>query len=112
MLSSPWRRYADHQVAPLGRSLTQVACPWRNGRIERFFGTFKEAIERIVVVDNELAHRLIEFRAFYNHARTHQHFGGRTPAEAWNCVAKAHIESEFIELWGGALAGWHFPMRE
>ena len=87
-------------------------CPWPNGRIERFFGTFKAAIRRIVVAGVDLPHRLIEFRAFYNHARPHQHLDGRTPAEAWRGVAKAHGEGKFIELWSGVLSGWHFPLRE
>ena len=47
-----------------------------------------------------------------SHARTRQHLGGRIPAEAWLGVAKACGDGEFIELWGGALAGWYFPMRE
>lgn len=86
--------------------------PWRNGHSERFFGTFKAAIAHIVVMDSELAHRLIEFLAFYNHARTHQHLGGRTPAEAWLGVAKAYGDGEFIDLWHGALCGWYFLLGE
>ena len=52
----------------------QVACPWMNGRIERFFGTFKAAIRQVVVLGAEdLCVRLVEFRAFYNHVNAHQH---------------------------------------
>ncbi|WP_153242690.1 integrase core domain-containing protein, partial [Frateuria defendens] len=45
-------------------------CPWQNGRIERFFGTLKHHLDRIAIVDkDELRTKLIEFRAWYNHAR-------------------------------------------
>lgn len=38
-----------------------------NGRIKRFFGTFKAAIRQVVVLGaGDLRVRLIEFRAFYN----------------------------------------------
>ena len=62
----------------------QLHCPWQNGRIERFFGTFKRALKQIVLRDRpDLATKLIEFRAWYNHARPHQHLCGHTPAEVW-----------------------------
>jgi transposase InsO family protein len=39
-------------------------CPWRNGRIERFFGTLKQRLDRIAVADaNDLTLKLIAFRA-------------------------------------------------
>jgi putative transposase len=93
--------------------VVQIACPWMNGRIERFFGTFKAAITRIQIEGADLSCRLIEFRCFYNHVRAHQHIGGRTPAEAWSGVAKQHgTHGEFASLWHGELSGWHFPKRE
>lgn len=93
--------------------IVQVACPWQNGRIERFFGTFKAAIRTIVVNGTDLPSRLIEFRCFYNHVRSHQHIGGRTPAEAWTGIDKQHGRGGvFMNLWHGALAGWYFPRRE
>jgi putative transposase len=62
---------------------TELHCPWQNGRIERFFGTFKRHIDKIQLIDGEdLRIKLIEFRCWYNHARPHQHLDGRTPAEA------------------------------
>lgn len=85
-------------------------CPWQNGRIERFFGAFKRAVRLIPVSGvDDLRIRLIEFRAFYNHVRSHQHLNGRTPAEAWADVRKAHGIGQFISTWNGALAGWYFP---
>ena len=93
--------------------VVEPACPWQNGRIERFFGTFKAAIGTIVVNGADLPHRLIEFRSFYNHVRSHQHLHGRTPAEAWAGLDKQHGGSgEFVSLWHSALAGWYFPRRE
>ncbi len=41
---------------------TEVACPWMNGRIERLFGTLKEHIRKIVLTQDTVAQRLIEFR--------------------------------------------------
>ncbi|MBK8287038.1 MAG: transposase family protein [Ahniella sp.] len=101
-------------LAVLGIQLQRIDphCPWQNGRVERFFGTFKAAICRIVVNGTDLPHRLIEFRAFYNHVRPHQHLGGQTPAEAWNGIARVHGEGERVELWSGFLSGWYFPMKE
>jgi putative transposase len=63
---------------------TEVACHWQNGRIERFFGTFKAAISKLVVDGTTLPLRLREFRVYYNHLRPHQHLDGLTPAEVWN----------------------------
>jgi len=91
---------------------TDPGCPWQNGRIERFFGTFKAAIRRIAVLPEDLPMRLMQFRAFYNFARTHQHLNGRTPAEAWSGSRKAVGDGEFVTAWRGVLNGWYFPMRE
>ncbi len=93
--------------------VVQIACPWMSGRIERFFGSFKAVVRQIVINGADLTHRLVEFRCFYNHVRTHQHLAGRTPAEAWSSIAKQHGgHGEFFSLWNGELSGWHFPKRE
>jgi hypothetical protein len=52
---------------------------------------------------------LVEFRAWYNHARHHQHLHGRTPAEAWGIMAKATGKPCFVSVWEGRLTGWFFP---
>ncbi|MEO5560070.1 MAG: integrase core domain-containing protein [Dokdonella sp.] len=55
---------------------TDVHCPWQNGRIERLFGTFKTVLAKIALVDgDDLRIKLIEFGAWFNHARPHQHLG-------------------------------------
>jgi len=59
-------------------------CPWQNGRIERFFGTLKHALDRWAVENrDQLNTSLLLFRLWYNHARPHQNLQGHTPAEAW-----------------------------
>ena len=89
---------------------TEPCCPWQNGRIERLFGTLKAKLDRIRIVDaNDLRCKLIEFRAWYNHVRPHQHLDGRTPAEAWERRRKSYRTPTFFEAWDGLLRGWHFP---
>src|SRR6266511_2625248 len=52
-------------------------CPWQNGRVERFFGTPKEKLDRLAVDSlNALNQALTEFRIFYNHVRPHQNLNG------------------------------------
>jgi putative transposase len=59
--------------------------PWQNGRIERFFGTFKRSLrERLQLDGTPLpGGELDAHRVWYNHLRLHQNLDGRTPAEAW-----------------------------
>ena len=88
----------------------EPCCPWQNGRIERLFGTLKAKLDRVVIAGrDDLAAKLIEFRAWYNHARPHQHLGGRTPAEAWDGRTKATGTPLRFRAWEGRLTGWYFP---
>ncbi|KAF1687121.1 hypothetical protein B1992_03790 [Pseudoxanthomonas broegbernensis] len=99
-------------LAMLGIALqtTQPHCPWQNGRIERFFGTLKRHLDRIAVADRDDLHcKLVEFRAWYNHARPHQHLGGHTPAEVWDGRTKSTRCPRFVSFWDGAITGWWFP---
>jgi transposase InsO family protein len=84
-------------------------CPWQNGRIERFFGTFKEAIRQVTMPLAALPMALDEFRFFYNHVRTHTNISGRTPAEAWNKTKKPKIVPLWFEAWDGVLTGDYYP---
>lgn len=89
---------------------TDVHCPWQNGRIERLFGTFKAALAKITVADSgDLRTKLVEFRAWYNHARPHQHLGLRTPAEAWDRRERTTGTPRWLRVWDGELARWYFP---
>jgi transposase InsO family protein len=88
----------------------QPRCPWQNGRIKRFFGTLKQKLNRIAIVDgDDLCAKLATFRCWYNHARPHQHLLGRTPAEAWAGRSKATGTPTYFSGWNGRLAGWLFP---
>jgi transposase InsO family protein len=84
--------------------------PWQNGRIERFFGTFKAAIQQVVIPHIEaLQSALDEFRFFYNHIRPHTAIGGRTPAEAWSKIKKPGTDPVWFETWDGVLTGDYYP---
>lgn len=90
---------------------TQPHCPWQNGRIERLFGTLKNHLSQIKINNtNDLKTKLLEFRAYYNHARPHQHLKGKTPAQLWN-NEKPGFTAQQISLWDGQLNAWYFsPM--
>jgi transposase InsO family protein len=57
--------------------------PWENGRIERFFGSLKQALATALVPSMSVHAQLQWFRNYYNHVRPHQHLRNRTPMEAW-----------------------------
>ena len=65
-----------------------------------------------MVNGEHLAIKLIEFKAFYNHARPHQHLGGHTPAQAWRGSSKGQGKGELTQLWKRTLCGYYFPLRE
>jgi len=89
---------------------TQVASPWQNGRIERFFGTFKAEIKRTLVEASRLEQRLIEFRCWYNFLRPHSSLQIRTPAEVHNQrKPDPRTPVYHVALWDGALSGFYQP---
>ena len=63
------------------RQTTQIASPWQNGRVERFFGTLKRYTQQIIIPENHAQVALDQFRIWYNHVRPHQNLNGQTPAE-------------------------------
>jgi putative transposase len=90
---------------------TEPGCPLQNGRVERFFGTLKAKLDQLAVESfDTLNSALVEFRFFYNHVRSHQNLGGRTPAEAWAGIdpytTKLKDETWF-EAWDGLLKGYY-----
>ena len=90
---------------------TDPFCPWQNGRIERFFGTFKERILKWWAeagVPSEVQPDLDTVRTWYNHARPHQGLAGLTPAEAWSGSANRG-PLRFFSAWSGILAGFGRP---
>jgi hypothetical protein len=86
----------------------EVHWTWQNGRIERFFGTLKDKLDRWAVADGlALQASLRVFRLWYNHVRAHQHLGGRMPIEAWNNTDIRHRPKRLVwfEGWDGLLQG-------
>ena len=85
--------------------------PWKNGRIERFFLTLKQKLDRILPQDTaSLDQLLAELRFWYNTVRPHQNLQGHTPWEAWHGI------NPFVEIpasvwqfngWGGLLKGYY-----
>ena len=85
--------------------------PWQNGRMERFFGTFKERIREWIAAGGDtekLYQELDVFRCWYNHIRPHQGIDGLTPGEAWDGLEepRSRGQPELFEEWDGKLTGF------
>ena len=98
--------------------------PWQNGRIERFFGTLKPKLRRLLkrqrIRDRGGLQRALNvFRHWYNHIRPHQALGITvnglaaylylTPAEAWWRGSGREFSDErgiWFEAWSGILRGY------
>lgn len=92
---------------------TEVACPWMNGKIERFFGTLKEKLNRWEV-DSQITlnHSLNLFKFWYNHVRPHQYLEGFTPAEVWQGkqnFKRSNAKAYWFDEWDGLLSGYYLP---
>ena len=71
--------------------------PWRNGRVERLFGTLKHLLRKVNwsrVPRAGLQGVLQEFSVFYNELRPHQGLGGLTPLEAWQGKTLRDVQAE------------------
>ena len=86
-----------------------VCCPWQNGRVERFFGTFKERVNQVVIESAEqLTSVLPEYRFWYNHIRPHDNLAGYTPAECWNGKTNdLRRKPTLFYEWDGVLSGYY-----
>ena len=97
----------------INHQLIDKACPWQNGRIERFFGTLKKHLNQWSVSDiNQLSDSLRIFRFFYNHVRPHQNLNHHTPAEVAAGIGKFSKNPKkriFFKAWDGLLCGYYFP---
>ena len=83
VLVSRWFRFGLWALG-IRHQRTEPGCPWQNGRVERFIGTVKRALDSDSIADEEdLTHALRDVRQWYNHSRPHDHLQGRTPAEVW-----------------------------
>jgi transposase InsO family protein len=105
-----WTMRLGLAVLGIRQQRIELHCPWQNGRVERFFGTLKGKLDRILIADrDELRCKLVEFRCWYNHVRPHQHLGGMTPAEVWSGRRKSTRRPLWFCAWEGRLTGWFFP---
>ena len=53
--------------------------PWQNGRIERFFGTFKSHLNLLKYDEKDLYYLSYSFQWWYNNIRPHQNLGYQSP---------------------------------
>jgi putative transposase len=90
---------------------SDIACPWQNGRIERFFGTFKVKFKQLnwsKVCPNYLQAELSRFQVWYNCVRIHENLNYQTPTEFFtNREPKG--KAQLISDWDGVLCGYYFP---
>jgi len=89
---------------------TMLHCPWMNGRIERFFGTFKQVADQVIFNTKYIQKSLDEFAFWYNHVRPHRGLNGFTPHEMWSDIdpyAKPPKSSTMYVGWDGLLTGFH-----
>ena len=82
-----------------------------NGKVERFFGTLKQALNGWQVDSAPMLQQSLgQFLFFYNHVRPHGSLGGQTPAEAWEGVdpyAAKPKRVSYFTAWEGLLAGFY-----
>jgi len=82
-----------------------------NGKIERFFGTLKQALDGWQVADARgLQRALDQFLFFYNHVRPHENLDGQTPVEAWDGIDPYAVKPKrvsYFEAWKGLLTGFY-----
>ena len=95
------------------QQFTLAHSPWQNGRIERLFGTLKPLLRKLVLANAiALDKALFEFQLFYNHVRSHQNLGGRTPAEVWRArsarvpLGPVREQPTLVSALGGLLVGY------
>ncbi|MBL8953681.1 MAG: transposase family protein [Myxococcaceae bacterium] len=92
-------------------SRTRPAHPWTNGRIERVFSTFKQAVRHVIWLFSGVAQvdRFCgDFLCFYNRDRPHSAWGGRTPDEVWLGRNKRLRPLGRVTYFDGALEWWCF----
>jgi transposase InsO family protein len=108
IFNSPLFDFALHKLG-IDHQTIEHHCPWQNGRIERFFGTLKQMLDRWAVPDpTGLNAALVQFVAWYNHVRPHQHLQGMTPMEAWRGLdarRRPIVRRVWFEAWDGLLQG-------
>jgi len=114
-------------VLGIKHQTTEIACPWQNGKVERFFGTLKQKLNQWEVnSSDELAHSLHLFRFWFNHVRPHDYdvhgctsaagagctgaaLDGHTPVEIWRDSKGNPNRAKWFEAWDGLLVGYWLP---
>jgi putative transposase len=81
---------------------TRVRSPFLNGKIERFFRTFKlwQRMTLMAATASGVQRRLDSFASWYNTARPHSALGIRTPEEAFTGKVLHATTEEFIPARG------------
>ena len=88
---------------------TDKGCPWQNGRIERFFGTFKSKLKLLPEnISFDIQRLLTEYRCWYNHLRPHDYLDGSTPTEVFTRRKKTAENYKLMTFWKGALVGDYY----
>lgn len=99
------------RLCGIRQRFSAVGCPWMNGKVERFFGTLKQALNGWQVDSAPALQRSLgQFLFFYNHVRPHESLGGQTPAEAWEGVDPYTAKpkrARYFTAWEGLLAGFY-----
>lgn len=105
------RLMRSYQLLGIKPQRIDVASPWQNGRIERFFGTFKEIFKQVTFEHKAaLQPELDIFSAWYNQLRTHENIDGLTPKEAWLGKRDRNPDKAVLTTaWDGMLTGYYFP---
>ncbi|NOX75262.1 MAG: transposase family protein [Gammaproteobacteria bacterium] len=101
------------QLLGIRHQTIDVHCPWQNGKVERFFGTLKQKLNRWEIDSlAQLNAALPLFRFWYNHVRPHQYLDDKTPAEVWSGedIFQRQSKEEFwFEAWDSLLGGYYLP---
>jgi putative transposase len=115
MFTGPlWQRAL--RWAGIRRQRIDPGCPWQNGRIERFFGTTKEALRGLIFPGQAVAQQVLdEFAGFYNHARPHRGLGALTPMEAWRGETRQDVKrkagcGQWVQSLNGRLVAYHLRL--
>jgi hypothetical protein len=97
-------------MAVSAKSADENSLNARPAKRKRTKNWFKQ--ERVLAWTVRTGHwrgKVVEFRAWYNHARPRQHLGMRTPAEAWSDRPRSTKPPRLLRVWEGELVGWYFP---
>ncbi|MHC9510880.1 integrase core domain-containing protein [Kangiella sp. M94] len=79
------------KLAGIKHQTIEKHCPWKNGRIERLFGTLKSTLNGLPIKPEELPLLCYNFQQWYNVIRPHQSLNGKTPEEVyWTQVRKQY----------------------